>query len=172
MRNAILPLVFLAALPTGALANKAPASLTVKSSAFANNAAIPAEYTCDGSETSPPLSWSNVPAGTKSVAILVDDPDAPMGTFTHWLVTGIPPSTTSVDKGAAIPAGAMAQKNDKGKDGYAGPCPPSGRHRYRFHVYALDIAKPKSMTRSAFLAEINGHTLAAGELVGTYQRQR
>jgi len=172
MRNSILPLVFLAALPTSALANKDPASLTVKSSAFANNGAIPTEYTCDGSETSPPLSWSKVPDGTKSIAILVDDPDAPMGTFTHWLVTGLPTSTTSLGKGAPIPADAMAQKNDKGKNAYTGPCPPSGRHRYRFHVYALDIAKPKSMTRTAFLAEINGHTLATGELVGTYQRQR
>jgi len=172
MRNWILPLVFLATLPTSALANKKPASLTVKSSAFANNAAIPSEYTCDGSELSPPLSWSQVPAGTKSIAILVDDPDAPMGTFTHWLVTGIPASTTRLGKGAALPAGAIAEKNDKGATGYAGPCPPSGRHRYRFHVYALDIETPKATTRAELLSESKGHTLAAGELVGTYQRER
>ncbi|HSD88377.1 MAG TPA: YbhB/YbcL family Raf kinase inhibitor-like protein [Kofleriaceae bacterium] len=171
MRNAILVLLLLAAAPA-ARADKGPASLDVKSSAFNNNEAIPTEYSCEGAQLSPPLSWSKVPAETKSIAILVEDPDAPSRTFTHWLVTGIPATTTSLGKGAALPAGAMASRNDKGQQGYAGPCPPSGRHHYHFHVYALDIGLPKTMTRAELLKGITGHVLATGDLVGTYQRQR
>lgn len=144
-------------------------SLNVTSNAFAANQTIPVEYTCDGSETSPPLSWSNVPKGTKSVAILVEDPDAPSGTFTHWLVTGIPPTTTALPAGA-LPAGASVATNDTGKAGYAGPCPPSGRHHYHFKVYALDTTLPKPRTKAEFLSAIKGHVLDQGELVATYQR--
>jgi Raf kinase inhibitor-like YbhB/YbcL family protein len=166
MRASILSLLSLA-IPAAASANT-PASLDVTSTAFANNNPIPAEYTCDGAELPPPLAWSKVPAATKSIAILVEDPDAPKGTFTHWLVTDIPATTTAVD--GALPAGAMAAKNDKGKSGYAGPCPPSGIHHYVFHVYALDMALKGSPTRTEFLAKIKGHTLASGQLIGIYQR--
>src|SRR5881394_3675842 len=120
MRTSTLTLLFLALLPASALADKSArstktsATLDVKSSAFDNNEAIPAEFTCEGTEVSPPLSWSKVPAATKSIAILAEDPDAPKGTFTHWLVTGIPSTTTSLDRGAALPEGAIAQANDKG----------------------------------------------------------
>ncbi len=145
--------------------------LTVTSTAFQDNGAIPAEYTCDGAEKSPPLSWSKVPAGTKSIAILVEDPDAPKGTFTHWLVTDIPPTTTSLAAGSALPSGAMAMKNSKGDKKYAGPCPPSGTHHYHFHVYALDSKIANADSKSQLLASMDGHVLAEGELVGTYEKR-
>src|SRR5258707_143240 len=139
----LMSLVVLVALPAGALAdspsgNPGTKRTIVVTSAFKPGEAIPGEFTCDGNETSPPLAWSNVPSETQSIAVLVEDRDAPKGTFTHWLVTGIPPTTTSLPAGAALPEGATAAKNDKGYPGYAGPCPPAGRHHYIFHVYALD----------------------------------
>jgi len=173
MRTLILAV--LATLPAAALADPpkpAAPPLEVTSTAFKNNGAIPADYTCEGTGTAPPLTWSRVPAAAKSIAILVDDPDAPNGTFTHWLVTGIPPTTTSLATGGSLPAGAMASKNGKGETGYTAPCPPTGRHRYRFDVFALDIATPHAQTRADFLAEINGHIVAKGELTGTYQKRR
>lgn len=172
MRSYILAILVLSIVPAIATADtpkRSPAPLDVTSAAFKNNEPIPSEYTCDGVETAPPLSWSKVPAGTKSIAILVDDPDAPKGTFTHWLVTGIPATTTTIT--GALPEGAVAGKNDKGATGYAGPCPPSGRHHYQFHVYALDIKLPKAMTRNGFLSAVNGHILATGKLVGTYAKR-
>ena len=174
MRNSIIPVLIGSFVSASALADTAQgtAALEVTSSAFRNNGAIPSEYTCEGSEISPPLSWSKVPAGTKSIALLVVDPDAPNGAFTHWLVTGIPPSTTSLDKGAALPRGAVAAKNDRNHAGYTGPCPPAGMHHYEFHVYALDIRLPTAMPRADFLGALRGHTLATGQLVGTYQKQR
>ena len=171
MRSSIIPLL-LAAAPASAFAAGNTQTLTVTSSAFTNNEAIPAEYTCDGSEMSPPLAWSKVPADTKSIAILVEDPDAPKGTFTHWLVTNIAPTTTELAKEANLPTGAVAMKNGKGATGYAGPCPPTGTHHYHFRVFALDEAKVKATTRAAFLTEIKNHTLASGELVGTYEKRK
>ena len=165
MRTTFFTLCMLAA-PAIALA--APPRLVVTSSAFKPNGAIPTEYTCNGSEISPPLSWSAVPNDTRTIAILVDDPDAPGGTFTHWLVTGIPATSTGVLAGAALPDGAMAAKNDKGNMGYAGPCPPSGRHRYRFMVFALDTSVPRPANRAELLSSIRGHVLAKGELDATY----
>lgn len=176
MRSFLIPLLFPTAMTTAATGapartTKSPAPLQVTSAAFAEGASIPAEYTCDGANVSPPLAWSKVPADTRSVAILVDDPDAPGGTFTHWLVTGIPPTTTSLGRDATLPRGAIAATNDMGRGGYAGPCPPSGRHRYRFHVYALDVVPASGLRRAAFLAQITGHVLAAGQLLGTYERR-
>jgi Raf kinase inhibitor-like YbhB/YbcL family protein len=127
------------ALPVYARADRrSEAALTVTSSAFQANGAIPSEYTCDGAEQTPPLAWSNVPPGTKSIAIHVEDVDAPSGAFTHWLVTNIPPTQTSLEPGAALPHGAMTAKNGKGATGYTGPCPPNGTHHYHFRVFALD----------------------------------
>jgi Raf kinase inhibitor-like YbhB/YbcL family protein len=173
MRTPSLLLLLLASIPATVSADTSkraskPASLVVESTAFTNENPIPAEYTCDGSETPPPLSWSKVPAKTKSIAILADDPDAPKGTFTHWLVTGIPATTTALT--SALPDGAVAAKNDKGTTGYTGPCPPTGSHRYQFRVYALDIALPAITTRADLLNKVKGHTLASGQLVGMYQR--
>ncbi len=149
----------------------AKTKLTVTSSAFQDNGPIPAEYTCDGADKSPPLSWSKVPAGTKSIAILVEDPDAPGGTFTHWMVTDLPPTTTSLAAATALPQGAMAAKNSKGDKKYTGPCPPSGMHHFHFHVYALDMTIPEAGSKAELLATIDGHVLAEGELVGTYEKR-
>src|SRR5438094_3809545 len=140
---------------------KKPAQLILKSDAIQSNGTIATEYTCDGSEQTPPLSWSAPPAETKSIAIVVEDPDAPNKVFTHWVVTGIPAATTSLS-GATLPEGAMAGKNDKGITGWAGPCPPSGRHRYVFHVYALDISLSKEMTKADLTRAMAGHVLAVG----------
>jgi Raf kinase inhibitor-like YbhB/YbcL family protein len=173
MRNS-KPLLFslmMAAAPAGAAAGPAKAALTVTSSAFQANGAIPSEYTCDGAGKTPPLAWSKAPAAAKSIAILVDDPDAPKGTFTHWIVTNIPPNETSLPENGALPQGAVAAKNDTGSTGYMGPCPPSGKHHYHFRVYALDTAIGKPGNRAAFLKAIDGHVLAEGDLVGTYERK-
>jgi Raf kinase inhibitor-like YbhB/YbcL family protein len=152
------------------LARRAKATLKVTSSAFAANQAIPAEYTCDGTQASPPLTWSAVPKETRSIAVLVDDPDAPGGTFTHLLITGITPDTTALANGGALPAGAVAAKNGKGDVGYTPPCPPTGRHRYVFKVYALETTIPPPATKDDFMAAITGHVLADGQLIGTYQK--
>jgi Raf kinase inhibitor-like YbhB/YbcL family protein len=168
MRTAIVSSVLLASLTASA----APSgqTLTVTSPAFSAGGAIPAEYTCDGAGKTPPLAWSNVPANTQSIAILVDDADAPNGVFTHWLVTNIPPHDTSLSEGGSLPQGALAGINGGDTRGYAPPCPPSGTHRYRFHVFALDRIMPKPTTRNAFGAQIKNHVLAEGELIGTYHR--
>jgi Raf kinase inhibitor-like YbhB/YbcL family protein len=145
--------------------------LDVKSSVFGANETIPAKYTCDGEGVSPPLSWSNVPDATMSLAILVDDPDAPNGPFTHWLVTDLPPTITTLGEGCALPHEASISKSDAGNTSYYGPCPAQGCHRYRFHVYALDTTIGRTKNREDFLSAIDGHVLDDGELVATYQKQ-
>ncbi len=159
-------LLFVLAAPPSAF-GAPPAALGVTSPAFADNDPIPVDYTCDGSQVPPPIEWSPVPEGTRSIAILIDDPDAPRETFTHWLVTGISPRVTSLE--GELPPGAIVGENDRGFTNYTGPCPPAGRHYYRFIVYALDIT-PQSTRRAAFLREIDGHVLATGRLVGSYER--
>jgi hypothetical protein len=159
-----------AAVPALALAD--PAALEVTSSAFTANASIPVEFTCQGAGTSPPLAWSGVPARTKSIAIVAEDPDTAKGTFTHWLITGIKPTVRSIAAGGALPDGAVAAKNDKGTVGYTGPCPPSGRHHYIFRVYALDTTLDETamQTKTDYFAASQGHVIAKGELVGLYQK--
>ena len=169
----LLAAVPLTAAADPAAATKSPAkrtALKVTSSAFTNNGAIPADYTCDGAQTTPPLTWANVPKNARTVAVLIEDPDAPSGAFTHWLVTGIPATIMSLSSGGALPEGSMVAKNGKGDTGYYGPCPPSGRHHYFFHVYALDTTIPGPATKEDFLSSINGHILAEGQLIGTYQK--
>jgi Raf kinase inhibitor-like YbhB/YbcL family protein len=158
---------------SAALAGAAPAKLTVMSDAFAPTAAIPIEYTCDGAARAPMLTWSAVPAGTRSIAILIDDPDSERGAFTHLLVTNLPPDLESLDLGTALPADASVTRNDSGATGYLAPCPQDGTHHYHYRVYALDarIARApatRAVTRAAFLRGITGHVLAEGELVGVY----
>lgn len=160
-----LPAVALAAGPTTPVTTP----LTVTSSAFQATGTIPPEYSCDGPSRVPPLAWTGVPRTAKSIAIWVDDPDAPKGTFTHWLVTNLPATTTSIPKGGALPAGARVAKNSSGSEGYYGMCPPSGRHRYVFHVFALD-APITAASKDELTRAIAGHVVAAGDLVGTYQR--
>jgi Raf kinase inhibitor-like YbhB/YbcL family protein len=150
------------------------APLTVTSAAFVANGSIPSKYTCEGENTSPPLVWTDAPASAKSIAIVVDDPDAPSGTFVHWVLYDLPPATKSLPEGQkTAPAGARDGKNDFGTTGWSGPCPPSGRHRYFHKVYALDTVLPDLGTpaKADVVAAMNGHVVAQGELVGTYEKQ-
>lgn len=150
--------------------------LTVTSSAFSEGTPIPREHSCDGGDTSPELTWSEGPEGTASYAIICDDPDAPMGTWVHWVMYGIPNSVTRLS--AAVPGekkladGTLQGVNDFKKHGYGGPCPPGGTHRYYFKVYALDtdISRGPGLTKTELLREMEGHILAQGELMGTYSR--
>lgn len=155
-------------------------ALTVTSTAFEQSGSIPSRYTCEGDDTSPPLSWSGAPPGTKSFALIVDDPDAPdpekpQRVYVHWVVYNIPAATTSLPEDASkegLPAGSVQGKNDFGKTGYGGPCPPIGRHRYFFKVYALDtqLTGLSSPTKNDLLKAMEGHVLGSGEIMGTYQK--
>ena len=148
------------------------AKMKITSSAFQEGAEIPSKFTCDGADTSPPLQIADIPSEAKSLALIVDDPDAPSGLFTHWLVWNIPPQTGSVREGSA-PKGAQGA-NDFGKSGYGGPCPPSGTHRYYFKVFALDreLDLPFGAKRGQLDAAMKGHVVAQGDLIGRYSRQK
>lgn len=150
--------------------------MEIKSSAFGNGEMIQAKYTCDGADFSPPLDWSGSPAGTKSFALVCDDPDAPMGTWVHWVIFDIPPSATMLAEGITrekdLPGGGTQGINDFRRIGYGGPCPPGGTHRYFFKLYALDIMlglKP-GITKDQLLKALRGHILAEAQLMGTYRR--
>jgi len=157
--------------------NKEGKTMKLESGAFKFNELIPAKYTCDGKDISPPLFWDEIPIGTQSIALIVDDPDAPGRTFVHWLVYDIPntirqlPEHTPIVK--TLPNGGTQGKNDFGKFGYGGPCPPSGIHRYFFKLYALDksLALAAGATKNQILAAMEGHILATAELIGRYKRQ-
>jgi len=158
-----------------AAASAAPAKLSVSSTAFLADGAIPVQFTCDGAGRAPALTWTGVPADTRSVAILVDDPDAKNGPFMHMLVTNLSPDQTSLDLGAALPAEASLARNDTGSLGYLAPCPQDGTHRYHYRVLALDepvrrAPATRRVTRESFLRGVEGHVLAEGELVGTYEK--
>jgi Raf kinase inhibitor-like YbhB/YbcL family protein len=146
-------------------------SLQVSSPAFANGAAIPRKYTCDGKNVSPPLEWKGVPAGAKSIAIICDDPDAPSGIFTHWVLYDLPPTEVSLAENEST---GKVGVNSFGRAKYDGPCPPKRdpAHRYRFHVYALsvDLLGRPGLSRDATLKAMAGCILAEGQLVGTYKR--
>jgi Raf kinase inhibitor-like YbhB/YbcL family protein len=154
--------------------------LNLTSSAFADGQEIPPQYTCDGDDISPPLAWDGLPPGTKSLVLIVDDPDAPdpkapKMTWVHWVLYNLPASCTGLAAGVAssgLPRGTKQGRNDWKREGYGGPCPPIGRHRYFHKLYALDTelsdlgAAPKSVVEKAMA----GHVLAEAELIGTYQR--
>ena len=152
------------------------------SSAFSSNGSIPSKYTCEGDESSPPLEWSDSPSGTKSFALIVDDPDAPdparpQRTFVHWVVFNIPAGTTKLVENAAnsgLPVGALQGNNDSKKQTYRGPCPPVGRHRYFHKLYALDsdLRGLNNPTKADLEKAIQGHVLGKAELVGTYERAK
>lgn len=154
--------------------------LTLTSAAFTHGSEIPSKYTCEGQDMSPPLAWSGVPAGAKSLALIVDDPDAPdpaapKMTYVHWLLYNIPAGATSLSEAVRqLPAGTLEGLNDWRRTGYGGPCPPIGRHRYFHKLYALDIVLPdlRAPTKAALEAAMNGHVIAQAELVGTYQKRR
>jgi Raf kinase inhibitor-like YbhB/YbcL family protein len=156
------------------------AELSLTSSAFASGGEIPAKHTADGADVSPPLAWAGAPSGTRSFALIVDDPDAPdpaapKTVWVHWVLYDIPSSAGGLEEGvlpAALPAGTAQGLNDWRRTGWNGPSPPIGRHRYFFKLYALDrvlgdLGQPR---KAALLAAIEGHVLAQAELMGTYRR--
>ena len=150
--------------------------IEISSSAFSNGGDIPAVYTCDGQDISPPLEWASVPDKTQAIALICDDPDAPMGTFVHWVLYNLPADTRKLpDKvpgEATLPNGTQQGVNDFGTIGYGGPCPPSGTHRYFFKIYALDTqVEPGRKAKKADLIQaMKGHVLAEGQLMGKYSR--
>jgi Raf kinase inhibitor-like YbhB/YbcL family protein len=154
-------------------------ALAIASSAFKPDGRIPRTHTCEGNDVSPPLAWHGEPAGTKSFALIVDDPDAPdpsapKMTWVHWVVYNLPAGTHGLDEGASrrLPAGAREGKNDWKRTGYGGPCPPIGRHRYFHKLYALDVELRdlRKPTKAQLEAAMKGHVLEQAELVGTYQK--
>jgi len=146
--------------------------LQLTSSAFANGGAIPAAYTCDGGDRNPPLAMANVPAGTRSLALIMDDPDAPVGLWVHWVLWNIHPRTSQVGENS-VPDGATQGRNSWGRSGYGGPCPPSGTHRYFFKLYALDtiLNLGTGTTKADLERAMEGHIIAKAELMGTYKRR-
>ena len=144
--------------------------------AFTDGAAVPAVYTCDGRDVSPPLAWAEPPAGTKSFALISDDPDAPGKTWVHWVVYNLPASTRNVPEAVPakpeLPDGTRQGTTDFGRPGYGGPCPPSGTHRYYFKLYALDtmLTLPPGATKRQVEAAVQHHILAQAQLMGTYRR--
>ena len=152
------------------------AAMEVRSQAFKPGGMIPAKYTCDGADISPPLTWPDPPAGTKSFALIIDDPDAPVGTWVHWVIWNIPATARgleeNVPKTASLPNGARQGTNDFKRTGYGGPCPPSGTHRYFFKLYALGstLSLSPETTKSVLEDTMRRHILAQSELIGKYTR--
>ncbi|MGH7447617.1 MAG: YbhB/YbcL family Raf kinase inhibitor-like protein [Longimicrobiales bacterium] len=151
-------------------------ALQLTSPAFTQKGSIPREHTCEGADTPPPLEWSGVPADTRSLALIVDDPDAPdpaapKRTYVHWVLYNIPPAATTL-AGRALPDGAREGTNDWKRTGYGGPCPPIGRHRYFFKLYALDATLDDldEPTKADLESAMEGHMLAQAELMGTYEK--
>jgi len=176
----IVAALLLAQAPAVGAAEGAAMSLTLKSPAFAPRGEIPAVHTCEGKDVSPALEWSGLPANTKSLALIVDDPDAPdpkapMMTWVHWVIYDIPPNATGLGEAVrTLPAGTREGLNDWRRTGYGGPCPPICRHRYFFKLYALDrmlgdLGKPN---KAKLEKAMEGHVLARAELMGTYEKRR
>jgi Raf kinase inhibitor-like YbhB/YbcL family protein len=154
-----------------------PMSFTISSTAFTNGGDIPKKFTCDGADVSPPLSWTDAPAKTGAFAIIADDPDAPAGIWTHWLIYDLPANRTELEenviKADRLPNGSHQGRNDFRKLGYGGPCPPAGTpHRYVFKIYALDskLNLAPGSTKQELEQAMQGHVLAKGELIGKYGR--
>jgi len=150
--------------------------IEIKSSAFEEGGMIPKKYTCDGADFSPPLSWTSVPEGTKTIALICDDPDAPMGTWVHWVLFNLPADVKELPENLSsemnLDNRAMQGVNDFGNIGYGGPCPPGGTHRYYFKFYALDteLRLQAGATKKELLKTMEGHILAEGQLMGRYKR--
>jgi Raf kinase inhibitor-like YbhB/YbcL family protein len=157
-------------------------ALAIRSEAFADGAAIPARYTCQGDDRSPPLAWAGAPPDTRGFALVVDDPDAPdprapTTTWVHWVLYDLPPGCSGLPENVrpvALPEGTREGTNDWHRTGWGGPCPPIGRHRYFFKLFALDAALGdlRAPTKARLLAAMAGHVLAEAQLVGTYQKRR
>ena len=159
-----------------------PMALMLTSSAFAHQAEIPTRYTCEGDDVSPPLAWSGAPAGTRSLVLIVDDPDAPDPkapklTWVHWVLYNLPPDAKGLPEAvadAALPAGTRVGRNDWKREDYGGPCPPIGRHRYFHKLYALDTKLPEKagLTKAEVEKAMQGHVLAQAELIGLYEKKK
>lgn len=155
-------------------------SLKLNSAAFTDQQIIPRKYTCEGEDSSPPLTWSGMPPGTRSLVLIVDDPDAPdpqapKMVYVHWVLYNLPPESTGLPENSdesGLPEGTLEGLNDWKRPGYGGPCPPIGRHRYFHKLYALDTVLPDlhNPTKDRLLAAMADHVLAHAELVGTYQK--
>ncbi len=157
-------------------------TLSISSTAFAANGSIPARFTCESDDVSPPLAWSGVPSGARSLALIVDDPDAPdpkapKRTYVHWVLYDVPASARALPEdatAASLPDGAREGVNDWKRTGYGGPCPPIGRHRYFFKLYALDttLGDRGALTKNELERAMEGHILERAELIGTYEKSR
>jgi Raf kinase inhibitor-like YbhB/YbcL family protein len=143
--------------------------MRISATAFEDGGNIPAKYTCDGENISPPLRFSDVPAAAKSLALIVEDPDAPRGTFVHWIVWGMAPNTRESAEDR-VPGEALEIENGFGREGYGGPCPPSGMHRYYFRLFALDTNDLPPPDARQFHQAVSGHILEEAILMGRYQR--
>lgn len=183
MVKAMLTLCCLVFITTELLYAGENKALTIRSTAFANGSGMPSTYTCEGKDIAPPLEWEGVPENTRSLVLIVDDPDAPdprapRMTWVHWVLYNIPPDATNLPEGTTsrdLPSGAGEGQNDWKRTAYGGPCPPIGRHRYYYKLYALDIvlkglsSKPN---KAEIQAAMSGHVIANTELVGTYEKTR
>jgi Raf kinase inhibitor-like YbhB/YbcL family protein len=151
-------------------------AIQLMSTAFSDGKMIPKQFTCDGEDVSPPLSWNGLPTGTGSLALICDDPDAPVGTWDHWVLFNIPAAATGLPEDvpakASLEDGSVHGNNSWGRPGYGGPCPPGGTHRYFFKLYALDIELnlKTGATKSQLVKAMEGHILAQGQLMGKYRR--
>ena len=151
--------------------------MKIYSSAFQDSGQIPSKFTADGINISPPLGWKFIPDGTQSLALICDDPDAPAGTWVHWVIVNLPPHTSALQEGISpvpvLPDGTRQGKNDFGKTGYSGPAPPGGAHRYFFKLYALDVKLQcdSGITNKELVAQMRGHIIAEAQLCGTYSRR-
>ena len=152
--------------------------MRITSSAFTHGGEIPVEYTCESSDVAPALEWTGAPPGTGSFALIVDDPDAPdpkapKMTYVHWVLYDIPTSASGIPRGGQLPSGTREGKNDWKRTGYGGPCPPIGRHRYFFKLYALDamLGDLRAPTKAQLLKAMEGHVLGQAELMGTYRKK-
>jgi Raf kinase inhibitor-like YbhB/YbcL family protein len=174
--NRVLTSLLILILNAGVVAG-ASATLTVSSKAFASGQGIPAKYSCQGEDVSPPIKWQGEPAETKSFALICDDPDAPAGTWVHWVIYNLPSGVSympeNMPKTETLPGGSAQGRNSFRNIGYGGPCPPAGKaHRYFFKLYALDATLTFESTpdKESLLTAMRGHILAQGQLMGTFQR--
>lgn len=167
MRRSAVALCLLLVMAAGCAGEPEETGMEITSTAFDEGGSIPAKYTCDGRDISPPLSWSGVPPGTESLVLIVDDPDAPGGTFIHWVLYDVPPGTEGLGEGESA---GSAGSNDFGDKGYGGPCPPSGTHRYRFQLFALDseLGLETGASRQRVEDAMEGHMIASDRLTGRY----
>jgi len=180
MNRALRAAMLTAAITAMAATARAEGNMRIGSTAFTHEGAIPSLYTCEGKDVSPPLSWSEIPPGTKSLALILDDPDAPdpaapKMTWVHWVLYNLPPTNDGVPEGVKpLPAGTKEGMNDWKRTGYGGPCPPIGRHRYFHKLYALDTVLPdlKQPTKAKLEEAMKGHILSEARLMGTYQKAK